>query len=955
MNICDTIHGFTLTERREVPDVSGVAYIYRHTSGLRLMYLEREDENKLFSIAFPTYPTDDTGVFHIIEHSLLCGSDKYPVKEPFAELLKSSLKTLLNAYTYKDKTVYPVGSRNESDFFNLMEVYLDAVFHPRLLSDKNIFLREGHRLEPVDDGYKINGVVYNEMQSGECSATEIAERELSRLLFPDGSYSFNSGGDPSAIPSLTYESLKKTYEKHYNPAAGYVVLDGRIDIERALALIDGAVFGIEPREDIPRINPGKEALTDRRVAYYQVSEGEDIERGARFLSSMRVCPLSDRKRIYALAALCDALAGANGSPLRKKMLKTGLCDAFYMGIDESGIEVTLTAEMRGVKPKDVDRLYREYRRTLASFVNKPLPKEDIEAALSSMEFRTREADAGSTPVGWAYTEAILGGWLYGLDPLLGLCYSEIFDSLRQELSADYFERLLSELVAMPEATLCLLPSVSLEKELAEKRADALKKRISALGEEEKRAIENEHAAFLSWQERADSPEDLARIPSLTLSQLGEMKEEIKKTHKNISESDVLFSEIDTRGIVYTDLYFDISDCDCICELFPLTLLFSEMRTLKGPSEYMRQRIKKSLGSLNLTLCPIKREGETRLYLVVKASALEGQKDRLISLLNEYIYTGRLPSAKRITRKLKQLSHSLFSSISYSPVGAALSRLGAEVDELGVFGEMWYGVSALKRYREMAKEPVKTRRLLKRLLAKFQNEYFVKERLTLGITGRVDVDFATELIASLRNGERRGELCKRELYKKENVGILLPSSVATVIRGGSLPREYKLSEGEEAVFSALLDYEILWNEIRLKGGAYDTGSIFQPKERLLALYSSSEPDPKRVDGVFLNIGEHTEAFIEQLDGGFDKYIIGALGESEPLSSPKHEGSYELIKYLSGKTRLDEQRKRRELLAFDKDSFLRCNQALELALKDSVLVAVGSGEALAELGIEKVIKI
>ena len=243
----------------------------------------------------------------------------------------------------------------------------------------------------------------------------------------------------------------------------------------------------------------------------------------------------------------------------------------------------------------------------------------------------------------------------------------------------------------------------------------------------------------------------------------------------------------------------------------------------------------------------------------------------------------------------------------------------------------------------------------RLLKKIQREYLVKERLTLGITGSADTDFATELIGAVKNGDGRGEVYKRQLLKKENVGILLPSNVSTIIRGGLLPEKYELSEGEQAVFGTMLDYEILWNEIRLKGGAYDTGCVLQPRERLISLYSSSEPDVKRADGIFRNIGEFTGAFLKELDGGFEGYIIGALGETEPLLSPKQRGAYELVRHLSGKTREDEIRKRKELLAFDKTAFGRCAEALSGAMSDSVFVAVGSAEVLSTLPVDRIIKI
>ena len=573
-----------------------------------------------------------------------------------------------------------------------------------------------------------------------------------------------------------------------------------------------------------------------------------------------------------------------------------------------------------------------------------------------MEFKTREADSGNTPVGFLYASAIYDSWLYGGDPVANLSFSQLFASLKEGIEDGYFEKILEELLSLDEARLLLLPSTTLEGECRRARDEALQKRVLAMSEDALAALKEKNSAFLIWQQKEDEPQDLLKIPSLSLSDVCQMREEIPKELCRIDGTDVLFTKVNTRGIVYTDLYFDISDCEYTSELFALVLLFGEMDTKEGDAAYMRNRIKSRLGSLTLTLSPINREGEVRLYLVIKASALNTQKDELIKLLCEYIYTGRMPSVRRSQKKIKQLTDSLLSSLSYNSVGAALARLGAEYDTLSLFSEYWYGVSGLKNYKEMANNPRRTHRALKKILKEFQTKYFVKERLTLGITGEVDEGFAAKLIGLLRSGEGVKEIYTRALLPQENVGVVIPTPVATVIRGAPLETSEEFRTGEQAVFASILDYEILWNEIRLKGGAYDTGYISQRAQKMLSLYSSSEPDPERADGVFKDISRYVDAFSDRCsDNAFEKYIIGAIGESEPLPSPKLDGSVEIMKYLANRGRKEEEEKHRQMLAFDIEAFRRTGELLRSVMERSKVVVFASKDLLEKMPLDRIIEI
>lgn len=414
LNLNDKIHGFTVKRIAEVSDISATLYeLYHEGCGARLIYLDREDENKSFAISFKTVPKDSTGVFHIIEHSVLCGSDKFPVKEPFVELLKGSLNTFLNAYTFPDKTVYPVASRNDKDFLNLMDVYLDAVFHPAMRDNEFIFMQEGHRLLPEGESLSVNGVVYNEMTGAYSSADELEATVMSALMFPDSPYGLDSGGAPEEIPSLTYEKFLEMHDRFYHPSNSIIFLDGSLDLDRSLSLIDSYLSEFEYRECNFEIPAQRAVLPPTKEIYYEINEDEDEKSKSRLSLGFMAYSYDEKKKGLAISVLLDTLLSSNESPIKKAIIDSGLCEEVDAFTSDAVMQNSVGISFKNIKDGCEDRLTALFFDTVRGICEGGIDRELLISSLNSIEFKTRECDYGTMPVGVIYALNMLESELYG--------------------------------------------------------------------------------------------------------------------------------------------------------------------------------------------------------------------------------------------------------------------------------------------------------------------------------------------------------------------------------------------------------------------------------------------------------------------------------------------------------------------------------------------------------------
>lgn len=505
-------YGFKQTRERRIPELGAVLHEYTHAkSGARLCWLERADENKSFCAAFRTLPYDDSGVFHILEHSVLCGSEQFPVKEPFVELMKGSLNTFLNALTYPDKTCYPVSSRNDQDFLNLMHVYLDAVFFPCIHEKPEIFQQEGWHYELQDGVLTRSGVVLNEMKGSFADPDTLLANALTRALFPDTPYRFVSGGDPEAIPTLTYEAFTAAHKRFYHPSNAYLLLDGSIDLSRCLALLDSYLSrftAIFPDTDI---RPQTPVCPPRKTIEYPLPAGEPAETRWKLGQGYVIGTSQDTQTLFAAQILCDVLCGSNHAPLCRAVLETGLAEDVTLSCDDECLQPMLLLQVQNFRRDDLPAIEQTIRRTLADLCEQGLDREQIEASLASFEFRLRERDYGTMPRGLVFSLEILSSWLYGGDPAARLGFGPVFEQLRQAIGTGYYEALLRRLLLGCDHTASILmqPSATCGEARQAREKEALAAVLQTLSAQQQDEIRARQTRLAALQQEPDSPEALS--------------------------------------------------------------------------------------------------------------------------------------------------------------------------------------------------------------------------------------------------------------------------------------------------------------------------------------------------------------------------------------------------------------------------------------------------------------
>jgi len=954
MKLNDCIHGFTVTEISEVKEIAATLYSFEHKkTGAKLVYIDRKDECKSFAIGFRTIPKDDTGVFHILEHSVLCGSRKFPVKEPFTELLKSSLNTFMNALTYSDKTLYPISSRNEKDFFNLVDVYMDAVFNPKALENEFIFMQEGWRYELDESGrLSVNGVVYNEMKGAYSSSEEYADYLISKLLYKGGTYGLDSGGNPDAIPTLSYEDFKAAHSSFYHPSNAYILLDGSVDLDKALKLISDYLEPYDKRVTDFEVERGESCIGEVHVADYEIEEEDDPKDKTRVLLSYPVSSFDECVKNNTLVIICDTVADSNEAVLKKKILFSGLCEDVHFYAGTGSKYCTLNVEFRGVKDGCENEVIEVYRKTLREIISEGIPTELLASSINLLEFKTREADFGSYPKGIVYLLSVYDMWLYGYSPADSLRYDFIFDSLRERIGTSYYTDLLEECTEKNGfVTLIMHPSTTLGRERAEAHRKALDELYEKMSEEQKQELIKKNEQFELWQATPDTEEALAALPTLTLRDLGEAPRE---TPTKITEADgvtVLNHEIETNGITYVELLFDASDTELsdYAALKMLGLMLPVLDTDTHTSNELRGLIKGHLGSLSLTVTPIKNGENGRLYFSVKTSLLEREKDKAIELLSEYLYKTNLDNKEAIRRKLTQLRTVHEDGITSNGLSYAITRAGAKYDVLEVEKEYLSGYEFYRSLKEMTVKLAdgSAMEAFIRKLCTLRDKILTRPRLLLAITGKFDQAFAEKLVAFISPDGDAPTCTEIPLMEKKNEGIAIPSPVSyAVLASNIFISKENLYTGAYSTLTTMLNYETLWEEIRLKGGAYGTGFFVRANSGSTAYHSYRDPSPKRSLECFLKAPSEIRELIKNTPD-LTKYVIGTVGATESVMTPGLEGSVATNYYLSGKSYDDVIRARQEIINTTKDELLGLTLVLDEIYKDSTATVVGPREKLSDI--------
>ena len=942
-------NGFELISTRPLEEINATLYEFSHPkSGASLIYLDREDDNKTFAIGFATPPKNDTGVFHIIEHSVLCGSKKYPLNDPFAELLKGSLNTFLNAITYEDRTIYPVSSRCERDFLNLVDVYMDAVLAPNMLSNPLIFGQEGWHYEYDEESSELslNGVVYNEMKGAYSSPDELGGECLNRTLFEGTLYSCDSGGKPSAIPSLSYEEFKETYEKHYHPSNSKIFLDGRMDIDRVLSLIDSHLSRYDRREPVslkgestPRIAPPVEIS-------YEISENESEEGKTRVLYGYVFSDYTNDEANLTASILSDILCGSNASPLKKAILERGLAKDVAMYSQKSR-EQTLVIEIRDADEERLDELDSLINEIIRSTAECGIEKDKITSSLNSIEFRLRERDYGTLPTGIVFAMSVYGKWIYGAAPEDALLLNDTVEAVKAKINTDHFEKsLLQMTVNNPHrAKVIMRPDKTLAERSAKEEKERLGKLLSSMTEEELSKIKEEHKALRLWQQREPTEEEINSLPKLSLS---DIPKEFNRPTVSVSENNdvkILKCPTKTDGIIYLSLFFDCSDIsgEELLKLSMLSAALVNFPTEERDALSLQNDIKANLGSLFASYAVGIKDNITTPYLKIGGKALTSKSDDLVRLIGELLLKSRIDNHAEMGNIISQAKSHLEDILYSSGETVALSRLEASRSEAGAVAEYLSGYEAYLLLSKLCKDEARIKDFTKSvsdLLEKLTD----KRRLTVAITGDISDELVAKLISLFPDREEIIEKKNTPLCAESEEFFLLPTKVGYAVMGGK-HQDVCENLGILRVARSILSYEYLWNTVRVQSGAYGTGFIPR-RDGGLAFYSYRDPSPARSLEFYRQSADYLRALAENGED-ITKFIIGAIGEYDTLITPRTAAVLSANDYLNGWGEEDEKKIRSQMLNMTAKDLLTVADIIDKVLSDPGTIIVGGGEHLESL--------
>jgi len=937
------LHGFTVTRVREVAELSANLVEMTHDkSNASLVWVDNGETNKLFCIGFKTLPEDSTGVFHILEHSVLCGSDKFPVKEPFVELLKSSMNTFLNAMTFPDKTIYPVSSRNEQDFMNLTEVYLDAVFAPAIRTNPNIFYQEGWHveMENADSTPTYKGVVFNEMKGAMSSVDEVIMEGMLAATYPDTCYGFNSGGDPRVIPELTYEQYMSMYNRYYHPSNSRIFLDGAVPLDRVLPLIDSYLSRFE-RSDEKHVIAMQTPRAAEKTQYYEVSAADGTENRAMLTLGKIIGGWQDVTRVTAADILCDVLTGSNEAPLKRALLSSGLCQDVKMEADGSIAQPGLMLTVKNIDDANAGAIREVIRSTCRELVEKGIDRAALAASINRYEFRVREPNEPSALMRCIMA---LNTWLHDGDPLTCLVYDDTMAEIRAMAGNGGFEKLLSDLLLKEDDMVVLhtLPSTTLGEELRAEEAAKLASASEKWTAEEKAAILAMNEKLHAWQQTPDSPEQLATLPVLDLSEVSPDPVLLHTEEAVVDGVKVLYHKAATNGIVHLNLYFNLSDCTLaeLTELTSLDHLLGVLPTEKYSAAELQQAVKTHLGRLNFSMAIQQKMGQTDVctpMLKVNCSVMADKLDIARELIGEIL----LKTDFSVTDKIREITLQRNEQAKQLGIIAghmlAITNASSHFSANGAVGEAQRGQTAIRWLRDFTADFDQRIEghvaLLKAKLAVAA----CRSRLTLSVTANRPVDVAA-LIADLPEGACTVSHAAYAIDAPLHTGIRIPAQIGYGVLAARTNRDW---DGSGRVAANILSLGYLWNVIRVQGGAYGCG-LRMGRDAMLA-YSYRDPTPARSLTMYREAADFLRSFVQSGER-IDKFVISTVAETEPLMSPRDEGARADSEWFAGKTEADLRRERAEILATDGEKLLGWCDALEHMAKTGAVCVVAHEEAL-----------
>lgn len=950
--------GFAVRRAEYVEEINADAYLMEHEkSGARLLYLACDDDNKVFSISFRTPPADDTGVAHILEHSSLCGSRKYHLKEPFVELVKGSMNTFLNAMTYPDKTMYPVASRNDKDFKNLMDVYLDAVFYPLIYENPYTLLQEGwhYEIAAKDGELSYNGVVYNEMKGVYSSADAIAENEVMRALFPDTPYRFESGGYPAAIPGLTQEAFENFHRTYYSPENAFIYLYGDMDIEKTLAYLDGEYLSAFAKtgcvnSEIPMQQPF--AKTKEVKAFYPAGADEDLNGKTYHELDIACGDARDAKTSLALRLLETVLLEGNSAPLRLALLESGICKDAYGQYTGSLRQPVFAVKVSGSEEDKRDEFISIVYRTLQKLTIEGIDKELLEACLNMLEFKLREADFGAYPKGLIYGIGVMDTWLYDGDPLDGLRYNKMLAELRDGINTGYFESLIENYLLdnTHKVLLTLMPKKGMEEAEQAELAAKMEQIKSGMTDTELDEKIEQCRTLHERQATPDSPEALASIPLLKRSDIRRESEKLEGELSQEGSSEFLYVPAFTNKIAYLNWYFDMSGIDGA--LLPYCYLLSDMLGKVDAGKYTYQQLStlgtKYTGGVAFQVHAYSAAESVNDYTVkftVTAKALLHNLPHLFEILTAIATESRFDSKKRLREVLDEVKSDWDSNFFSRGQTVACARLNsyyspaARVNEQDYYSYYEFLKALADDFDARADEVLQK---LKALLGVF----FANGRYLLAYSCE-EADRSEVLQAAKEFAENLPEVQELGVVKPLaapglNEGIMTPGKVQYVAAGGDFRKFGHSFTGSMKVLETVLRYEYLWTKIRIQGGAYGASAVF---DRNGSMYFASYRDPKLAETLEAYRG--LPDWLEKLnlpERELTKYVIGTISAADVPLTNSMRLSQTALAHIKGVTQAMRQQTRDEVLNLTNDDLKQLGKVVRDVLIDNYLCVVGGSGAI-----------
>ena len=959
-----TIHDlaeYEILDEHRVADVQSDGFILRHKkSGARIAILSNNDDNKVFYIGFRTPPEDETGVPHIIEHTTLCGSKKFPVKDPFIELAKGSLNTFLNAMTYPDKTVYPVASCNDQDFKNLMDVYLDAVFNPNITKYEEIFKQEGwhYELTGKDDELKINGVVYNEMKGAYSSPDEVLSSQIYRSLFPDNTYSKDSGGNPEYIPKLTYEAYLNFYHKYYHPSNSYIYLYGDMDVVERLEWLDKEYLSLY---DYKKVN----SEINKQPAFDEIKNVEtqysitmdDSQENKTYLSYNRVVGDSLDEMLYQAFDVLDyALVSSPGAPVKQALIDAGIGDDVYGSYDAGILQPVFSFVAKNANASQADEFESIIENTLKEVVKTGINKEALLAGINSSEFKFREADFGQFPKGLLFGLNCLDSWLFDdMKPFIHLECLGTFAKLRKAVDTDYFEKLIQEYLL--DNTHGSSVTVKPKRGLGNEREEALAKELSdykaSLSDEEIKKLIEDTEHLKKYQEEPSSDEDLRKLPMLTRADMKKNAMPFSNIEDELLDVKVVRHDIESNGIDYISFLFDAGDF-AQSELGYLGF-FTNALGLVSTERYSYTDLANATNiytggiSTGTASHPdIKDRNNFVFKFEVKLKVLEKNLDKALELMEQMLLSSDFTDTKRLGELVAQIKARIQANLSSSGHLVAAMRSMSSFSRYALYQDELKGVAFYRSICCIEKELSESPKSVSDKLAAIAKKLFARNRMLISFTGNNEAygnakPSLEKVIAGFDKMSVVGNQAEVH-FNTAKEAFIDASQIQYVAKTGDFICEGYEYTGALRLLRIILSYDYLWINVRVKGGAYGCMNTFL---RSGESYFVSYRDPNLSDtlDVYDRIPEYIKSFSPD-ERDMTKYIIGTFSALDTPMNPEAKGSRSLSAYLEGITYEQIQKERNEILNAQPEDIRRLADLVEAVLKKDSICVIGNENMIKE---------